>query len=792
MRALSVFRWSEPDRILRAVHQRWLLLTCLALLLGACFANALRPIDDHLAAWRSNILQRAPSGQVVVVEIDSASLQAAGRWPWPRERFAQAIANLNEAGASLIAFDVDFDMQSDADNDRALASAIDASAPGAIVLPTFVQPGSEIENTPLAALSQTAAIASVNIPVDADGVVRRYARGYVHSDHYHQSVGAVIAESGYGDSSAFLIDYGIRLRDLPRLSFDQVYRGDFSAEDVRGRRIIVGATALELGDEFATPQDPSTPGVYLHALAAESLLQRRALTEPSPALVLAGALFVFWLLWPRRELHSSGQMLIRHLIVAPAIVAGPLALQAAAPISMNVSLALLAQILCMVAATQRELARRAAEVIEEREAALHHAALHDSETELPNRRAMLLELERALNGANDVLAVAIGIDRFAMLRAAIGYANANTTIARLAQNVAAARGCEVFNLSTGILGVVLTGERGQASRLAAGFVDDRTLRTIEIGGQEIELGLKIGAAPAPRNGVLPHLLLEQAVIALDQARMDNVRAVEFDQATFPDPKVRLALASDISKGTQRGDFWLAYQLKAAAHTGAFSGAEVLVRWRHPEHGPLAPDRFIGLAEETGAIADLTRWVIEQTLRDQALLKRAGIDLVLSVNLSGRLLIDYEFCKSAIEAFERADAKICLEITETAIISDPAAAIASIAAFQAAGVEIAIDDYGAGLSSLAYLKQIAADELKLDKSLVRDIAWSERDRVIVKSTLDLAHSLGMTVVAEGVEDEATRGVLVELGCDTIQGYLVARPSSLADVIELLQPSGARVE
>ncbi|MEQ1619276.1 MAG: EAL domain-containing protein, partial [Terricaulis sp.] len=237
-----------------------------------------------------------------------------------------------------------------------------------------------------------------------------------------------------------------------------------------------------------------------------------------------------------------------------------------------------------------------------------------------------------------------------------------------------------------------------------------------------------------------------------------------------------------------GEFTLLYQAKAALRGRHIVGAEALMRWRHPTHGHISPEQFIQVAEETGSIDDLTRWAIGQAIEDQAALLADGVDQVISINVSGRSLADKDFCGFAIDAVRRAGARVCFEITETAIIGDPLAAMSSIAAFRAAGIRVSVDDYGSGLSSLAYLKQIEADELKLDKSLIGDLTTNVRDRLILKSTIDLAHGLGMSVVAEGVEDETTLAALSALGCDTVQGYMIARPGALADFARLCRSGG----
>ncbi len=773
---------SPRRRALAKLARRWgALFAASALLVAAHFSGVTIFLDNELAGARARIVQRAPTGSIVVVAIDTRSLRAAGEWPWPRERFASAIHNLRAAGASLIGFDVDFSTRSASADDVVLHDAIEAD-PGSVVLPTFMQPGLREENSPLASLSQNAVLGSVNVRLDPDGRVRRYHGGYSHDDHYHASMAAVLAGASYGDTDPFLIDYGIRSDQIDRLSFEDVYRSNFDPERVRGKTILIGATALELGDEFSTPIVPAVPGVVVHALAYESIVQGRMLMSPNGVVTLALAFLTLLALWPRAGPLELPPFLLRQGVVLSLALLGSLVLQAIAPVSLNLGLMIFAQALCICACVNRELSRRARELVRQREQHLSFVATHDPETDLPNRRAMIEELNRRLEGADSasvVVAVAVGIDRFTTLRAAIGYGNANRLMSSLSAHIAKHTGQErVFHISTSVLGAVMTaGSEAEARQLClAGFGELDT--SIQLDDQEIEAGIRTGIAVSAAGGKAAEKLLEHASLALDEARLQSRRFAAYDP-NAADPAVQLALVSDVAKGLRRGEFSLRYQAKACAQDGRVVGAEALMRWAHPVHGDISPDDFITVAEETGAIHQLTRWALQQAIADQRRISDQGVDVTISVNVSGRSLCDREFCAFAVDAVLTSGARICLEITETAIIEDPIAALSALAAFRAAGIGISVDDYGSGLSSLAYLKQISADELKLDKSLIRDLKTSTRDRLILKSTIDLAHSLDMTVVAEGVEDEADLAVLAAMGCDCIQGYVLSRPVSLVD-------------
>lgn len=345
----------------------------------AYLCGVLQPIDGALAQLRYQVVERPVSRTLTVVEIDVSSLRAAQTWPWSRARFAKAIDNLNAAGAEVVAFDVDFSARSSEGADGALEAAI-ARRPGSVVLPTFVQTvgragDRRLEGTnPLSSLSDEAILASVNVPMDADGEVRRYQYAFTEAAGERQTMGATLAGIAPGRQGSFLIDYGIRAADIDRISFEAAYSGRFDPALVRGRKVLIGATALELGDEFVTPKG-TMPGVYVHALAYESLHAGRALADFQPFVVftLAGLAAIF--LQPRSRLDLS-KMLRRHAAVAGGALLVPLAAQAALPVSFDTSPILVVQALCLFWTTRFELKRRAAAVVEAREAHLVELAVH--------------------------------------------------------------------------------------------------------------------------------------------------------------------------------------------------------------------------------------------------------------------------------------------------------------------------------------------------------------------------------------------------------------------------------
>jgi EAL domain-containing protein (putative c-di-GMP-specific phosphodiesterase class I) len=225
------------------------------------------------------------------------------------------------------------------------------------------------------------------------------------------------------------------------------------------------------------------------------------------------------------------------------------------------------------------------------------------------------------------------------------------------------------------------------------------------------------------------------------------------------------------------DLLLHYQPKVGVVSGEIRDAEALVRWNHSTLGLIYPDAFVPLAERTGLITELTSWVLTQALHDCARWRHAGVDAGVAVNISPRELSDRSIVERVLRILDEhglPGEALSLEITENAFLRDPAHAIALLEELRAEGVRVSLDDFGAGYSSLAYLKHLPLTEVKIDKSFVLNMATEPRDEMIVRSIVELGHNLGVAVVAEGVDDEGTLERLAEIGCDVAQGYLIARP------------------
>lgn len=428
--------------------------------------------------------------------------------------------------------------------------------------------------------------------------------------------------------------------------------------------------------------------------------------------------------------------------------------------------------------------------IAEREARITALSLTDTDSDLPNRRALekaILELPSHHHSRYFVLAVSI--DRFTRIQNTIGQVATNALVSMVGHRIAETG--KVF--AYGRIGsdrmalVVRADDAGQAEDVFHSLkIDDDPFR---VGTETVDVHVTGGYARLDEDHALS--AIDLAAIAIGQARDAGRKVQPFDAEAYGDPSGTLSMMSELMLSLDDGTVSLVYQPKFDVRTQKITGVEALLRWIHPVRGFVPPDIFVGNAEETGHIRPLTCWVVSKVIEEHDRLARNGYELKFAINLSGRLLTDDSFTDWVIETISKSDGKYCLEVTETAVIDDPQQALANIDKLRKAGIEISIDDYGAGLSSLSYLKQIPAHELKIDKAFVLSMQEGSSDALLVKSTIDLAHSLGLRVVAEGVETTEVLSLLAIMGADVAQGYYISRPLKPADLETFLRAEAVRL-
>jgi diguanylate cyclase (GGDEF)-like protein len=309
-----------------------------------------------------------------------------------------------------------------------------------------------------------------------------------------------------------------------------------------------------------------------------------------------------------------------------------------------------------------------------------------------------------------------------------------------------------------------------------------------IDDQIVDLSVSIGIACCPVHGHDADLLLGRAELAMYAAKHQRGSSQVYEPRLDVGSQESLSLLSELRQAVAHDELRLFLQPKADLATGAIVGAEALVRWQHPQRGLLPPSEFIPFAEQAGFVRHLSTWMVAAAARAWQALHAAGCELSSSVNLSARDLMDPDLAarfKALVRERGAPPSALCLEITEGAIMEDPQRAQLTLEQLGRLGFRLSIDDFGTGYSSLAYLKRLAVDELKIDKSFVMGMEADLDDAKIVRSTIELAHNLGLSVVAEGLETERTWKLLAALGCDHGQGYYIARPMPEAQFVSWLR-------
>lgn len=416
---------------------------------------------------------------------------------------------------------------------------------------------------------------------------------------------------------------------------------------------------------------------------------------------------------------------------------------------------------------------------------LQRLALHDALTGLPNRAGLKAKLDArpARSGTGRLAVLFIDLDHFKAVNDSLGHAAGDELLVSVSERLVPAvpsTGTVARLSGDEFLVVDRVDGREDATALAGRLLDVLTA-PMHIEGLEIITSASIGIAVAREPGETLEDLIRRADIAMYRAKERGRNRWELHQPAASDPAVdRLRALGELRRGIGEGALRVHYQPRIDLHTGRASGVEALVRWQHPTRGLLPPSEFITMAEESGLVRPLGAWVLEETLKLAESLRRDdhyGANLEFAVNLSARQLSDPELVAMVEGALRRRmldPALLLLEITETALMSDPGAALDSLTKLKNLGVGLAVDDFGTGYSSLTYLKKFPINELKIDRSFIMGLGSDTGDSAIVNSCIDLAHAVGIRAVAEGVETPGQVATLRSMGCDLAQGYHWAKP------------------
>lgn len=889
-------------------------LVALGLLALAWLIGLPAALADLIADKRFLWPKRPASETIALVEIDAPSLARIGVWPWPRRHHARLIEQLEAAGVTDILFDVDFSARSNPVDDSAFAQALE-KAGGSVVLATFQQRAGDLNrgvtlhvNRPLPEFAAHSWPAVVNVLPETDGLVRRYGLG-ARIGEFLPSFGALLVGRHDEHGPPFRIDFGIRTDTVPAVSYADVLDGKPQAlARLKGRKVIVAGTAVELGDRFNIPNGRVIPGSMLQLLAAESLLQGRDLQSTGLPLSIAGTLAILAgmvLLWRRT---SAGMRVAVVLWTAAVLEVGALLVQANWPVIVDTSswhlllgayliaialheidlrgllrgiaerrfqriamslgdglvclddqgrvvfwnpgaakifgypekealgnpftaclaesgdlapaqLARLRDAAAMQAAGDHVLdlvgLRRSGErfaleasvsswqgaegrqlglvlrdvTVKQRERErIRYLAEHDDLTGLLNRHTLAERLATTLgkDGASSSAVLLIGIDRFHQLSDIHGRAFGDQVLVAFAKRLRTLMppDAQAARFADDEFALTMPGQL--AAAVAEDVARDFSSTALLFGEWRQRVTVRIGYAVAEPGWSADHLI-GNAHLALEAAISTREEQPVAFAATMRDRIAsQLALEAELRVALEKNQFELFYQPQMLLSDRSVIGAEALIRWRHPVRGLVPPGQFIPVLNNSPLSDAVANWVLATACRQSRQWQRAGTPIRVGVNLSPSQLQGSDLQAAVAALLDEtglAPELLELEVTEDILIEDAETARRTFREIRARGVKIAFDDFGTGYGSLSYLKAFPLDTLKIDQTFVRQLLNDSGDAAIVQATIDLGRSLGLSIIAEGIEDIETANCLKGMGCDEGQGYHFGRPLPAAEFEQL---------
>lgn len=724
-----------------------------------------QPIENSIHNLRSAINSRPASKNIVIVKIDDESMQQLGSWPWPRTTHAAIVDRLTQAGARKILLDVRFNLRSDKQSDDRFADALRRSA--RVTLPVFIGEDRSSSEFPIDQFAKDSSVASVYLKTRFDSRVRELDYDVDTPRGRIPGFAAKIAGLTLLPEGKFPVDYSVNPATFNTVSAADLINGKIPTNKIAGKIAVVGITTDSLGDQWIIPRYGRTSGVFVHALGGETLIRGRPTSMGwIPAFLVAAATGALAIA-TRRSLWQN-LILIGSTFV---LMFGPTAFEAKL-IYFDVVPALLALLVLFWQMNWQRLRNR--------------TTINDV-SGLPNfiaLRADPLVKERPI--------VVARVHNYAEIVSALPAESERLLAEQLASRLCiGAAGRRLYHGGEGLFAWLAEPTIPLGHHLEALHALFRS--PVKVQGNPYDVMVSFGVD----NGVDRALAnrLGSAQVAAAEAETEGLKWKYHDPARLADASWKLSLLSQLDAAIDQGEVWVAFQPKLDLSSGQIVGVEALARWTHPEKGPISPAEFIGAAEQHDRIERLTDFILDEAVSGIAHISKQGHRLNLAVNLSARLLTDArlpERVKSCLARHRLPPEQLTLEVTETAALAGSGQDLAMFRALRDLGVKISIDDYGTGLSTLDYLKRIPASEIKIDQSFIKPLRENRSDRVMVQSTIGLAHSLGRIVVAEGVEDRDTLELLGEMGCDVVQGFMIGRPTSLRNIIkQMKEDRGLRV-
>ena len=719
--------------------------------------------EDMLRTLRNGLHWHKASGDIVLVNVDDQAIQKVGRWPWPRRHSATMLDALTDAGAKKVFFDLQFQGRSTPEDDRLLAEALQRS--GKAALAVLATPDSKPDVFPLPMFSRHAELNTIawkynyrnavsEIPYEIDVNGRTLP-------HFTARMAGVSGEAG----ESYLPDYSLDPSTIPTVSAADVLNRRFDPATVRDKIVVIGTTTDAAGDQFFLPGTGKIGGAMIQIVAAETLKQGRPYSAgwwPLFLIAIAAAALSERL---RRPLHQAALLggTAAIIMFAPAVLEAHL-------LFLEVGPALFVTIIFGGVLVRRR---------------YRQGGLVNSISGLPNLNAL-----HGNPGARNQALIVARVLNYAEVVAALPTDSERQLVDQITGRLSVGSQDRIFYHGDG--GLFAWFEEGKKpyghhiDALCALFRNP-----VRVTGMSVDLaitfGVEIGSGRSLANR------LASALVAAEEAAHDGLKWKVHDPESFENASWKLSMLSQLDSAIDKGEVWIAFQPQLDLQSRRIVGAEALARWTHPEKGPIAASEFVAAAEQHDRIGKLTDFVLEKAVGAAAALNKRGQQFNVSVNLSAKLLTDKQFVMRVAALLARhglESGRLTLELTETAELVHSGEALDMLARLREVGVEISIDDYGTGLSTLDYLKKIPASEIKIDQSFVKGLCDNRSDRLMVQSTIGLAHSLGRRVVAEGVEHREILDSLIEMGCDVAQGFIIGRPMSIESLAKRISSDRRR--
>ncbi len=744
---------------------------CRALLLWGALLGLLtgvfnlgRPLDDLLTKARGNLLSRPVSGDVVVLAIDDRSIRELGSWPWPRRQHARLVNKLVGAGARRIYFTMGFPTFSNPVDDKIFADSL-RRAPGRVFMPVNFDVDSKGRRLatwfPFAPFRPYVSLVSGSFYWLGDWSVRQLALAHRYDGSIYPTISADLAERGGRADEEYVIDASLDPATIPQISVAEALREGASLARLKSKDVVVAVTSDQYNDTYYIARGGQVPYGLLHVLGAESL-KAGEMRHINWSVLLIVALLLAWtyLQVKRRILALALFGLSTAALIVGPYLSDMFLIAPAAP-----------ALVCLFFIVGRN------EWVALRARFRERAAVNPS-SGLPTMNAL-----RAAADEPGAALAAASIRNYAEIAATLPTQDERELVRQIVGRMKSVLGeTRLFHGDAGVFCWLVPRTHTAALGDQLDALHGLFRAPVILADRSVDLDVNFGV---DADGGRPlGSRIGSALVAAGEAAREGLRWKTYDPARLNDAEWRLSLLGRLDNAIDDGEVWVAFQPKLDLVTGAITGAEALVRWSHPEKGAINPQEFVLAAEQHNRIEKLTRFVLDRAIAAAARINERGVTFGIAVNLSSRLLENDGLIQTVSDLLDEhrlPPRLLTLEVTESATLAGGDGPIDVLRRLRLLGVQISIDDYGTGFSTLEYLRKIPATEIKLDRSFVQGLHESQHDRLMVNSTIQLAHSLERRIVAEGVETAEALQLLTTMGCDIAQGYLIAKPMALQEFL-----------